>query len=211
MGFRISRCESRSRHLGPAPRGGLLRASLRARPAVLQAGNVGDTHACPAGLSVHISWAAPSCELLPALWCLPPRAQAPSARPVQPCCGAQAPDWQTVPASPNSEALRGPGHALFRHAFQDGPGKTQICVLAGWTHVLATWSQSWTLCLPDQRHPPRGTHVLPSLHKFIAGTFYHHMCVICVDTIYQSKSVTQRSSRGLVSTQSLTGFCVLLS
>lgn len=53
MGFRISRCKSRSRHLGPAPRGGLLRASLRARPAVLQAGNVGGTHA-PAGLLASV-------------------------------------------------------------------------------------------------------------------------------------------------------------
>ena len=124
------------------------------------------TPGCPAGLGACVSLAAPSPGPLPALGWPPPHSQAPSALACAALLGDPGPSLANVvlvAMSVNRETLTGKGHASFRHEFRDGPGKTQICSLAGWTPVLVIRNPSCTLCLPDLRCPPQGTrkcHIL---------------------------------------------------
>lgn len=75
----------------------------------------------------------------------------------------------------NYETFEVKEHIFVQAHLPDVSGKTPICSLAGWTHVLVMWNQSWALYLRDVRYP--------SLHRFITRTFYQYMYNIHVDVI----------------------------
>ena len=103
--------------------------TLRARPAALQTRSArGGLPALTPGSPLTGS-SIP--EPLPALWCLPPHSQAPSALAYTAILWAPGPRLaKIVLVSVDCETLKGKGHASFRHEFWDGPGKTQMCSAA---------------------------------------------------------------------------------